>query len=462
MVIPKQSLSTLDAVAMVVGIVIGAGIFRMPPDVASNVAGPTTFVAVWLAGGLISLAGALCYAELASTYPNTGGDYHFLMRAYGSRPAFLYGWARMTVTQTGAIALLGFVTGDYVAAAVVQDTAPAARHMVSSLTAAATVVVLTALNIAGVRVGNWTQKILTMLVVLGLLLIVAAGATAAARDGDLAASQQATDTSALGMAMIFVLFTYSGWNEAAYLSAEMKGGRRSIVLALVLGIAAVTLLYVLVNIAYFAAIGFDGLRASKAVAADTLNAAWGRLGAMFITAILIVAALSTTNGTVFTGARSNYALGRDFPIFRFLGQWNHARGTPRNALLAQGVIALALVVFGAFARDGVRTMVEYTSPVFWFFFLFVGVSLFVLRHKDPNADRPFRVPLYPVLPLIFCATSTYLLYSSLAYYQTGALVGVGVLLAGVPIMLMATAQRPRPANGAKIAPLADPPKTGHD
>ncbi|MEX0611806.1 MAG: APC family permease, partial [Pirellulales bacterium] len=251
----------------------------------------------------------------------------------------------------------------------------------------------------------------------------------------------ALGTNTLGMAMVFVLFTYGGWNEAAYLSAEMKGGRRSIVVALMLGIATVTLLYLLVNVAYMAAMGIEGVRASKAVAAETLDAAWGTTGAMFITAILIVAALSTANATVFTGARSNYALGRDFPIFRFLGQWTERSSTPRNAFLVQGLIALALVGLGAFARDGVKTMVDYTSPVFWFFFLLVGVSLFVLRYKDPHADRPFRVPFYPVLPAIFCVTSAYLLYSSLAYYQRGALVGVGVLAAGVPFMVIAFLKR---------------------
>jgi amino acid transporter len=433
----------LDAVAMVVGIVVGAGIFLLPPIVAGNLAGPAAFVGAWLAGGLISLIGALCYAELAAAYPNTGGDYYFLMRAFGAGPAFLFAWARMTVIQPGSIALFAFAIGDYVANAAKLPSGAGASQLIASLSATAVVVGLTALNVAGVRVGKWTQIVLTALVMFGLLLIVVAGSVVALREGTPATAEAATSGSALGAAMVFVLFTYSGWNEAAYLSGEMRGGRRSIVAALVLGIAAVTVMYLLVNWAYLAALGFAGVRASTAVAAETLHAAWGRPAALLITGILIVAAASSANATVFTGGRSNYALGRDFDIFRFLGQWSERTSTPRNALLVQGLLALALVGLGVATREGVKVMVDFTAPVFWFFFLLVGVGLFVLRIRDPGAERPFRVPLYPVVPAIFCAASGYLLYASLAHYRWGALVGAGVLLAGVPLMLLARGRHRR-------------------
>ncbi len=444
---------------MVVGIVVGAGIFALPPIVANNVDGPAAFITVWLAGGLISLVGALCYAELAAAYPNTGGDYHFLMRAFGAGPAFLFAWARMTVIQPGSIAVFAFAIGDYTANAAAATAAANANPLVSPLTAAGFILGLTALNMAGVREGKWAQLVLTALVLAGLCLIVAAGALVATRDGTPAAPPAASD-GALGTAMLFVLFTYGGWNEAAYLSGEMKGGRRSIVAALLLGLAAVTLLYLLVNVAYVAAVGLAGVRQSQAVAADTLQAAWGTPGALLITAVLIVAAASSANATIFTGARSNYALGRDFAIFRFLGRWSEPSSTPRNALLVQGGIALLLVGLGTYSRGGVKTMVDFTLPVFWFFFLLVGVALFVLRCRDPRAERPFRVPLYPVLPAIFCGVAAWLLYSSLAFYQWGALVGVGLLLAGLPVMFAALIMnRARSGGGAEVARLADQDKT---
>jgi amino acid transporter len=203
------------------------------------------------------------------------------------------------------------------------------------------------------------------------------------------------------------------------------------------------------------------MRASQVVAADTLRAAFGTAGAALITAMIILAALSTANATIFTGARTNYALGRDFSIFRFLGHWQERAGTPKNGLLVQGLIALALVGLGG-TQKGVETMVDYTAPVFWFFFLLVGVALFVLRYKDPDAERAFRVPLYPFLPLVFCATCGYMLYASLAYTKAGALVGVGVLLAGVPVMLLARAKRDTPPSDEKVAPAAKTDITSND
>jgi amino acid transporter len=345
--------------------------------------------------------------------------------------------------------------GDYVAAAIADPaTTPESSHFVSSVCAAAVVVALTAINLAGVREGKSTQQVLTALEIVGMISIAVAGLVVApANSGGWQAAAPA-EGGALGLAMVLVLFTYGGWSEAAYLSAEMKGGRRSIVAGLVLGITIVTTLYILVNAAYLSALGLAGVRESTAIAANVLRIAWGEVGAMLISGILIVAALSTANATAFTGARSNYALGRDFSIFRFLGQWNERTSTPRNAFLVQGIISLALVGFGALSPGGVQAMVEYTSPVFWLFILLVGVSLFVLRFKDPAAERPFRVPLYPLTPLVFCATSGYMLYSSLAYTKAGALVGVAVLAAGVPIMLVAFARR----EGMKGAtPIASTP-----
>jgi amino acid transporter len=187
------------------------------------------------------------------------------------------------------------------------------------------------------------------------------------------------------------------------------------------------------------------MRQSQAVGADLLRATFGEGGAAFLSGVVAVAALSTLNATIFTGARTNYALGRDIGMLRYLGRWKTAGETPANALLVQGGIALALVLFGtALARGGVEVMVDYTAPVFWFFFLLSGVSLFVLRWRAPQVHRPFRVPLYPVTPLLFCATCLYMLYSSLVFTGLGAMVGVGVVLAGVPLLLLA-----RPGSDAR-------------
>ena len=431
------TLSLVDAAAIIVGIVVGAGIFRTPSLVAANAGGEGAVMLVWLAGGAISLVGALCYSELATAYPHAGGDYHFLTRAYGKHLALLFAWSRIAVVQTGSVALLAFVFGDYAS-----QLLPAGQYS-SGVYAALAVVVLTALNVAGVRQGTRAQNLLTAVEVFSLLLLIAAGflliSPAAAESGGatLLAPAPAESRPALGLALVFVLLTYGGWNEAAYVSAEIEGSRRNMAWALLLSIGVITALYMLVNWAYLRGLGVEGVARSEAVAADLMRRAAGERGAQFVSLLVAVSALTSANATIFTGARTNYALGRDFRLFAFLGRWHEQANTPTNALLVQGLISLALVLIGLLTREGFATMVEYTAPIFWLFFLLTGLSLIVLRHREPHVKRPFRVPLYPLLPLLFCAACAYMLRASLAYTGVGALVGVGVLLAGLPVLWFA-------------------------
>ena len=242
--------------------------------------------------------------------------------------------------------------------------------------------------------------------------------------------------------MVFVLFTYGGWNDAAYISAEVRDREKNMARALLVSISIVTVLYVLVNIAYMNGLGYDAMARSDAVAADLLKTVLGTTGEKLISFMIAVAAFTSVNGSIIVGARSNYALGRDWPIFEYIGRWDEASGSPRNAIVVQGVIALALVAFGAVYKTGFKGLVEYSLPVFWGFFVLVGVALFVLRAKEPDAVRPFRVPFYPVVPAIFVLMCGYLLYSSLAYHGKHALVGMGVLAVGAVIMLFGLRSRP--------------------
>ena len=447
---PQRVLSAADAAAVIVGIVIGGGIFALPSLVAGMTGTLGWFLAAWVAGGLISVIGALCYAELACTYPDAGGDYHFLMRAFGQDAAFLFAWARLVVIQTGSIAVQAFIIGDYASEVLSLGAYSTAIY------AAVVVILLTGVNMAGISFGKFTQNILAAAVVIGLLMVVLAGVVYLARGGELRLTHSAGPGGAMiGLAMVFVLFTFGGWNEGAYLSAEMRGDRRSILRALLLGLGIVTAIYLLANLAFVATLGLDGMAGSRAVAADTLRAAFGEWGARGLSLVVIVAVLSTINATVFTGGRSGYALGRDFPLLGFLGQWRREGSTPANALLVQGIIALVLVGAGAAMRKGVSSMVEYTAPVFWTFFLLAGISLIVMRFRDPRADRPFRVPLYPVTPLLFCAVCGYMLWSSLNYHGAWALVGLGVVALGVPVLLAAR-RRPEPRGFAVIQPTEEP------
>jgi len=426
---PLPVFTIFNAIAIIVGIVVGIGIFRLPPLVAQNAGNEWQFLLFWVAGGAVSILGALCYAELAASHPDAGGEYHFLHRAFGPSVGFLFSWGRMTVIQTGSIALAAFILGDY--ATLLLDLGPYSSQIYAGLT----VLLLTGLNIWGTLPSKSVQNVMTGIIVLLLLVIGGLGLFSGSATGGFASSNLPPMEGSAGMAMILVLLTYGGWNEAAYLSAEIKDVRHNMVRVLVLGLGLITFLYLIINIAYLDMLGLEGLRNSQTVGADLTQMLLGAQGALIISIIVIFTASSTANATIITGARTNYALGRDFSFFKFLGKWSDSNNTPTNALLIQGAIALLLVFFGTFAQESISAMVDYTAPVFWFFLMLTGISLFVLRHRYPDAERPFEVPLYPFIPLLFVATTIYMLYSSLTFTGIGSLVGVGILLVGVPVLV---------------------------
>ncbi|HVR42183.1 MAG TPA: amino acid permease [Thermoanaerobaculia bacterium] len=427
---PRPTLASIDAIALIVGIVVGAAIFETPSLVAANAGSAPAILGSWLLGGLISIVGALCYAELATAYPHPGGDYHYLTRAFGARLAFLFAWARMSVIQTGSIALLAFVFGDYMT-----QIAPLGE-LSASIYAAGAVILLTALNAIGIRQTRDWQRALTSAQVAGLLLLIAAGLLMAPEAPPVAAAAEGGMTPAFGLVLVFVLLTYGGWNEAAYISAELRDGRKTMMKVMVVSIGIITTLYVLFNLALLRTMTIEQIAASPAVGAELMRIVAGERGALLISLLIAASALASTNAVILTGGRSSFAMGCDFPMFSWLGRWSGRRDTPVNALLVQGGVALALVLLGTLTRNGFKTMVEFTAPVFWFFFLMTAVSLFVLRRREPDVVRPFRVPLYPLTPLLFVATCAYLLWSSLVYTGIGALVGVATLLVGAGLLLV--------------------------
>ncbi len=427
---PARLLSATAAVALIVGIVIGAGIFKTPALVAGISGDAGWALTIWVAGALISMAGALCYAELCTAYPHAGGDYHFLCRAFGRDLAFLYAWARATIINTGSIALLAFVFGDYFSTLV-----PLGPYS-SAIWALVIVSALTMVNMAGIHASSRMQMVLITLEVAGLLAVVVAGLWFgdAAAPAELRWFEKVPSAGAWGLALVFVLLTFGGWNEAAYISAELKGGPRSMVRVIVLSMLALTAIYLLVNLALLWGLGQAGLSGSKTAASGLVGMAFGPWAEKALGLSVAIAALTSINATIIVGARTNFALGRDWASLQALGQWQTQNGAPRKALWAQAVIAIALVLLGMQEGDGFSTMVEFTAPVFWGFLFLVGVGVMWLRQTDPQADRPFKVPLYPLLPLVFCAACAWLTYSSISYaisqnaiHVSGWLIATGVL-----------------------------------
>ena len=431
---PKQLLSVPDGIFLVAGMVIGVGIFKLPGLVAGGAASGTQFFMAWIVGGIACLCGALVYAELASRYPETGGEYTFLRRGLGEGAAFVFAWSRMTVIQTGAIAAVAFVFGEY--ASQIVSLGPGS----TAIWAALGVAVLTALNFAGTLQSKTLQKVMEILLIAALAAVAIGGIVA----GGAPDKPAAGSGGAFTLMMIFVFYTFGGWNEGAYLAGEVRDARRNMVKVLAGGLILVTLLYLLVNWGYYRVLGLGGLKESKAIAVDTMRVVAGDKAALLIALIVCVSALTTMNAAIFTGARTNWALGRDYRLFRLLGDWRESGSTPANALLVQLAIMLILIWAGSTTRDGFEAMVAYGLPVFWTFLFLTGITLFVFRKSGETPA--FRVPLYPVVPIAFLAMCGFMMWSSFDYVANSpygpkfgnlVLAGLIVMAIGVPLYFFA-------------------------
>lgn len=436
-----STLSVFDGVMMLVGIVVGIGIFKTPSLVAANSGSGAAFIGLWVLGGFIALVGALCYAELGSSHASSGGEYHFLSKAYGRKLGMLFGWARCTIIQPGAIAAVAFVYGEYISEVINFGRYSFALH------GAVAVIALTWVNLIGLREASWTQNLFAILAIAALVLVVLAAFYVGPQPTATAvATTPASPLAAAGFAMVFILLTFGGWNESAYLSGELRDVKRTMAPTLIWSILIITALYVLVNLGYLWTFGLQGLRDSKAIGADLMRLATGSGGAIILSLMITATALSTLNATIFTGARGYQALGQDLPWLGFLSKWNGDK--PANALLTQSALTLILIGFGALARDGFETMTGYTAPAFWGFLFLVGLSVYVFRSRGQVAADGFKVPLYPVLPAIFCASCLWMCWSGINYALflwsksgygiagVGAILGILVMLTGIPLVLL--------------------------
>lgn len=434
---PARHVTVAYLVMVAIAMVVGAGIFKSPAIVADGTGSFWWLMAAWTAGGLISMCGALCYAELATAFPNAGGDYHFLKTAYGEKLAFLFAWSRFAVINTGSIALLGFVLGDYANAVVsLGANGPAIYAFLS-------VSVLTLFNLKSMYSNATADFALTGLEVAGVLIMVAAGlilVMTGTPPVTLDGAPPVDGPPAFGLALVFVLLAFGGWSEIATMSSEVKDAHRGMAKALVWAIVAITLLFLAVNWAFWRGLGIEGLAASSAPAADLMNRAFGSAAGIVTAIAIALATITSINATIVVGARTTYAVARDFPPLARIGRWDTERGIPARAILAQSAVALLLVFYGASSYDGFQALVDYTAPVFWLFMGLSGISVIVLRIRRPDAPRPFRTPLYPLLPLVFAATAGFMMWSSLDYVSAtygrfGALMGLAVLAAGALVLI---------------------------
>jgi amino acid transporter len=461
-------LGLLDAVSIIVGIIIGATIYEMPPLIFGNFTRPEYAIGVWVLGGFLSLVGALCYAELATSYPTSGGDYTYLTRAYGPSIGFLFAWSEMAVIRTGgSIAAMAYV---FASAA---KSLPGADIGLRSqmIYASAAIIVLALINLAGLRPGKLTQNLLTLAKVLGIGGIIVAGTIWFLRGNTPPSGEPPPPPKdvwgSFALAMVFVFYAYGGWNEAAYVAAEVRNRSRNILRALVIGVSMVTVIYVVVNLAYLGGLGFDGVRSFEGglVPARVLKLHLGDHGALAMNLLIMISALGAINGLLFTGIRLYGTFGSDERLFAQLAR-RGAKVAP-GAVFVQVFFSLALIALieysdwwkvglswlaekctvelpsalrpntGEPQPKGFKDLVTCTAPVFWLFFSLTGYSLLVLRARDHERVRPFRVPLYPLTPLLFVASSLFMLYRSTTYAlgqaPAEAVIVILLMLLGVPL-----------------------------
>lgn len=420
-----------DAISIIVGIIIGVGIFETPTKVFAQAPGPLEALWTWVLGAGLVLIGALCFAELGSAYPHSGGEYVYLTRAFGSLVGYLFAWAQLAVIRPASIGAMAFIFAN-------QLPANAPRVPI----AAAVVLWLTLINVWGMTLGKATQNALTVVKVLGLAAIVVFGLFLTWKTDPILTVVAPEQSYWFPSAMILVLWTYAGWHEAAYIAAEVKDAERNLPLSLILGTLGVAVIYLAINGVMLLALGFHD--AGRYRPQEVVEMVLGPSGKTAMHVLIMISSLGAINGMIFTTARIYTAFGRDHRLFSPLSHWSRRLHTPARALIVQGLITAAFIAgvgFLGHGMTGLEYLIDVSAAVFWFFFFLAGAALFVLRGKDPDQPRPFRVPGYPWLPAVFCLWCFYMFAASVLYVGEESLVGLGIVLAGLPFYFVPKKRR---------------------
>jgi APA family basic amino acid/polyamine antiporter len=448
-----RGLTLLAAISIIIGNVIGTGVFLKARVMTCNVGTPGMVITVWVVAGLLSLAGALTYAELAAMMPRAGGEYVFVREAYGSGASFLYGWMQIFIAKTGsqasvAVALAIFLndlTGGtlnqtYFTANLFGFELPFGALQLVALSG---IIIFTAVNCAAVVVNGWVATVLTF-VKIALVLGVGLGAFLLA-DGNWAhytaanaggtcegvAEGARLGVAGFGAAMLGALWGYDGWNNLTLVAGEVKNPQRNIPLALVGGTAAIILLYVFVNVAYFYVLdptAVASVSSKSSVAREVVVTFLGPLAVTLMAAGLMASSVGTLHTSILTGARVPYAMARDGLFFQGLGRLHPKTRVPVGALILQGVWACLLALSGSF-----DTLTDYVIFGSWIFYGLVTASVFIFRRRQPHAERPYRAWGYPIVPILFLLVTGFLLVNTLLTTPKQAAIGLVLIALGLPV-----------------------------
>jgi APA family basic amino acid/polyamine antiporter len=421
-----RRLGLFDATMLVMGGIIGSGIFVTPAEVARHVDTPLLIVGVWVLGGIVALAASFVYAELAARRPAVGGQYAYLRDAYGPMPAFLYGWALLLVIQSGGMAAVAITFARYLGN-LLQLPIP------DGVVAVGVLALLTLINCMGVRSGSNVQSALMLLKIGAIAALVLAGfwlAPASTAAMAPAVSQTLSTVAAIGAAMTPVMFSYGGWQTSSFVAGEMRNPQRDLARGLLFGVLGVVLLYTAVAFVCVHALGSGGLAASKTPATDVMRLALGEKGATFIAIGIAISALGFLSQGMLTAPRVYFAMAEDGLFFRRVAQVSPRTQVPVIAIVVQGFAAAVIAISGTFGQ-----ILSYVVSVDFIFFGLTGAALFVFRRRDPDQAVAFRAPLHPLTTILYVAACALVVVATVWNNPINSLIGYGILLAGVPAFL---------------------------
>ncbi|HEU0302063.1 MAG TPA: amino acid permease [Longimicrobium sp.] len=422
-----RRLGLFDATMIVMGGIVGSGIFVTPSVVARQVHTPALIVGAWLAGGLIALAGAFVYAELAARRPHVGGQYAYLRDAYHPAVAFVYGWALLLVIQTGGMAAVAVTFARYFREV---THVPLAEPVLAGLGIA----LLVAVNCLGVRSGGTVQNTLMVLKIVAILALVAAGIFFVAGPADAAPAAPARSGSlllAFGAAMTPVMFSYGGWQTASFVAGEMRNPRRDLARGLMFGVLGVIALYVGVTVACVHALGAAGLAASPAPASSVMRLAFGETGATLIAAGIAISTLGFLSQGMLTAPRVYFAMAADGLFFRRVAYVSPRTQAPVVAVALQGALSLLIALTGTYEQ-----ILSYVVAVDWVFFGLTAGAVFLFRRRAADGDGGARVPGHPLTTALFIAAAALIVASTVLGAPVDSLVGLGIMLTGIPVYLL--------------------------
>lgn len=422
-----RTLGLHDIILLVIGSVIGSGIFLVPGAVLRQVDGfVIPALLVWLVGGILSLLGALTYGELGAMKPAAGGLYVYIRDCFGRFPAFLFGWTLFFVISSGAVATLAVAFSAYLG-----EIVPL-TPMTAKLIAISMIAVVTAVNVLGTRksanLQNWTTaiKVLGILVMSAALLWLGRG-FAGSGSALLPAEFNSSLASGFGLAMISVLWAYEGWQYVSFSAGETRNAQRNFPLGLLSGTVALVGIYLVTNIAYLAALGPSGVATSDRLAATAVATVVSPAAAKLVAVMILISIFSAANGTMLTAPRVYYAMAADGLFFRRFADVHPRFKTPAFAIIAGAVWSAVLAATGTFEQ-----LLTYVVFIGWIFYALAAASIFVYRRRMPDAVRPFRVPFYPITPLLFIAAAGALVINTMVTQPGLAAIGFGIVLLGAP------------------------------